>query len=119
MRNNSNDSIEAVYLRLKAYLNKLEGIISEIVDELECNRKERNDWFEWHEDWKNAWLCDSDKKNPLSDEFENLRFITSIRRRNSIYGLKKEITELKNELELIREDREKLLSFLNNSVFQN
>ena len=110
------NSLEKVYLRLKAYLNKLEEIIAEIVEELEANRKERSEWFEWHKDWKNAWLCtNQDGGQDLQlEEFENLRLKTSVQRKNTLFDLKKEVSEMKNELETIRNDREKLLLFLEN-----
>ena len=118
MENNSSD-IESVYKRLKSYLEKLERLIAEIVEELESNRKERSDWFEWHEDWKNAWLGNEGNVLFSDNSAENRRFITSVKRRNSLLDLKKEVHDLQNELEEIRCDREKLLLFLERDIFQN
>ena len=115
MGNRKEDPIETVYLRLKSYLNRLETTICEIVDELEQNRQERNDWLVWHEDWKSAWLSSNGGDLPVDEEVEYLRFITSVKRRNSLFDLKKEVYDLKNELENIRCDREKLFMFLENS----
>lgn len=111
------NSVEEVYQRLKFYLHRLESIIGEIVEELDCNRKERNEWFEWHEDWKSAWLNQTDENILSIGESENQRFITSIKRRNSLFDLKREVSDLKNDLENIRHDREKLLFFLENTNF--
>lgn len=120
MNYSNNDTIEAMYLRLKKYLNELEILISKVLEELEDSRKERSEWFEWHEDWKNAWLnSDSNKKSLLEEEIENLKFTTSVRRRKTFFDLRNEVMGLKKELEEIRENRELLMVFLNHSVFQN
>ncbi|MBE7412472.1 MAG: hypothetical protein L6Q54_07825 [Leptospiraceae bacterium] len=120
MNYSNNDTIETMYLRLKKYLNELEILISKVLEELEDSRKERSEWFEWHEDWKNAWLnSDSNKKSLLEEEIENLKFMTSVRRRKTLFDLRNEVMELKKELEEVRENRELLMVFLNHSVFQN
>lgn len=108
----ADESVLAIYLRLKEYVERLETLIMEVEAELQENREEREDWHSWHSDWKNAWLISEPGDELTPEEIEINRHRTSVNTRNMILNFKKEILGLKEELESIRDDREKMQVYL-------
>jgi hypothetical protein len=58
---------------------KLEELLDDLPQALEQKRKIRDNWYEWHSQWKKAWL----EENPSNsdDSIQNLKEITTIKKR--------------------------------------
>ncbi|MGJ4747769.1 hypothetical protein ACQV5M_15520 [Leptospira sp. SA-E8] len=63
-------------LRFRNYVILLDRLMREVEEELQQNQSVRNEWSEWHSNWKNAWL--SPTGNPPSSHLKE-RF--SVKRR--------------------------------------
>ncbi|TGK42388.1 hypothetical protein [Leptospira andrefontaineae] len=63
-------------LRFRNYVILLDRLMREVEEELQQNQSVRNEWSEWHSNWKNAWLSPTGN-SPSS----NLKERFSVKRR--------------------------------------
>ncbi|TGL57617.1 hypothetical protein [Leptospira sarikeiensis] len=63
-------------LRFRNYVILLDRLVREVEEELQQNQSVRNEWSEWHSNWKRAWLSPSNN-SPSS----NLKERFSVKRR--------------------------------------
>jgi len=68
----------ATFQTYHSFMEKLENLVYDVHDELHLKRQLREEWYNWHTLWKQAWLVDA------GESVENLmemRRKTSIRNR--------------------------------------
>ncbi len=62
-------------LRFRNYVILLDRLLRDVEEELQQNQSVRNEWSEWHSNWKRVWLAPSGDSNtsPLRDRFSAKR----------------------------------------------
>ncbi|TGK00258.1 hypothetical protein EHQ53_09865 [Leptospira langatensis] len=58
-------------LRFRNYVILLDRLVREVEEELQHNQSVRNEWSEWHSNWKRAWLSPGtgSQTSPLKERF--------------------------------------------------
>ncbi|MEI1278862.1 hypothetical protein V6Z05_11080 [Leptospira venezuelensis] len=63
-------------LRFRNYVILLDRLMREVEEELQQNQSVRNEWSEWHSNWKNVWLTPASNNSS-----SNLKERFSVKRR--------------------------------------
>ncbi|PJZ69316.1 hypothetical protein CH373_13600 [Leptospira perolatii] len=65
-------------LRFRNYVVLLDRILRDVEEELRERRSIRNEWSEWHHNWKKVWLYPTPK---IDGDLESVRERLSVKRR--------------------------------------
>lgn len=69
-----------IFMSLIERVTKKADVLEELCEtiplEIETNKEKRENWLNWHEEWKKAWI--EVDQNISKDELEQKRFSTSI-----------------------------------------